>query len=407
MSLAYGRPLRAMPGPSVIPDRVLNAMHREAPSIYEGEIVEVTASISADLCRVAKTDGAGVAMYIANGHGAWEAAIANTIAPGEKILVLVTGRFGAGWGEMARAMGAEVDMMDFGTAGPADADAVAARLKGGGYKALLTVQTDTATSVNNDIKALGAAVREASPDTLFMVDCIACLGCERFEMDAWGVDVMVAGCQKGLMTPPGMAFVFANARAQGVRKSLTRVSPYFDWAPRLDPAHFYQNFFGTAPTHHLYGLRTALDMLFEEGLENVFRRHDAMAACVWAAGEVWAKTGAIRLNIPDRAARSVAVTTFLTGADDATRLRTWCEAEAGVTLGLGIGLSAGQIAPGDSAFRIGHMGHLNPPMLLGVLGTVDAGLKALGIAHGGGALRCASEAIAAAASEPVPVAQAV
>lgn len=399
MTLNHGRQTRAIPGPSIVPDRVLRAMHRASPEIYAGPVIEMTHSILADLARVARTEGR-VAMYAGNGHAAWEAALVNTVAPGDRVLVIATGRFALGWADIARRLGIEVELMDFGGAAPADPDRLEARLREdreGAIRAVLVCQTDTASSVNNDIPALSAAIRDAGHGALFMVDCIASLACARYEMDAWGVDVTVAGSQKGLMLPPGMSFNFSSPRAVEARARLERVSPYFDWAPRHDPQLFYQIFSGTAPTHHLYGLRESLDMILaEEGLENVWARHEALAATVWAAAEVWAEVGPMRLNIPDRAHRSVAVTTLLAGPGDGDRLRSWCEREAGVTLGIGMGLDGGATPPSTHVFRIGHMGHLNPAMILGTLGAVDAGLKALGIAHGGGALRVASETVAAA-----------
>lgn len=220
MSLSFGRDLVAIPGPSVIPDRVLSAMHRASPNIYEGEIVDLTLSILADLARLAETSGDAV-MYICNGHGAWEAAIANTLAPGDTALVLATGRFGLGWAEMAQAMGVEVEVMDFGFREAADPARLEERLaadKEHRIRAVLTVQTDTASSVTNDIPALRHAIDAANHPALFMVDAIACFGCEPMRMDDWGVDVMVAGCQKGLMTPPGLAFNFVGPRGYDRRR---------------------------------------------------------------------------------------------------------------------------------------------------------------------------------------------
>ncbi|MEM9643016.1 MAG: aminotransferase class V-fold PLP-dependent enzyme [Pseudomonadota bacterium] len=399
MSLAYGRPTRAIPGPSIIPDRVLNAMHRPAPNIYEGELVAVTETVAQDLKTVAGTRH-HLAMYIGNGHAAWEAALANTVAPGDKVLVLVSGRFGLGWGEIARALGAEVEFLDGGTTAALDPDRLEARLRADTaheITSVLTVQTDTASSINNDIPALAQAIRAAGHPALFQVDCIACLACEPFEMDAWGVDVMVAGCQKGLMTPPGMGFTFANPRAFEKRQSLSRVSPYFDWVPRFHPQMYYQNFFGTAPTHHIFGLREALDMLLkEEGLANVLNRHRVLAEAVWAAAEVWGETGMVAANVPQRIHRSVAVTCLRSGPGDDVRLRRWAEEEAGLTLGIGLGMEAKSGVHAEGMFRIGHMGHLNPPMILGTLATIEAGMSALGITHGGGALRAASDVIAGA-----------
>ncbi len=209
-------------------------------------------------------------------------------------------------------------------------------------------------------------------------------------MDAWGVDVMVAACQKGLMTPPGLAFTFHGPRAEAAR--VRCASPYWDWGPRTEPQAFYELFCGTAPTHHLYGLRCALDMILaEEGLERVWARHAVFARTIWAAVEAWGADGALALNIAEPALRSNAVTSIRTAPGDGARLRRWCADTAGVTLG--IGLSVPGVDP-DSIFRIGHMGHLNPPMLLGTLATIEAGLQALGIAHGPGALESAAAVVA-------------
>ncbi len=393
MSLSFGRDLLAIPGPSVVPDRVLRAMHRAAPNIYEGELIELTQSLRADLCRVARTQGR-VAIYIGNGHAGWEAAVSNLLAPGMRALGIATGRFGLGWAETARRMGVDVEVMDFGFRAPLDADRVAERLRadaGHAIRAVLTVQTDTASSVRNDLQALRAALDDAGHPALLMVDSIACLACDPFEMDALGVDVMVTACQKGLMTPPGLAFTFHGPRAEAARVPCP--SPYWDWGPRTAPDAFYNLFCGTAPTHHLYGLREALDMILGEGLEAVWARHAVFARAIWAAVGVWGAAGALALNIADEGARSHAVTTIRTAPGDGLRLQTWCRDTAGLTLGVGLP-GAGEDATG--LFRIGHMGHLNPPMLLGALATIEAGLTALGIAHGTGALEAAAREIAAA-----------
>lgn len=394
MTLSRGRDLLAIPGPSVIPDRVLSAMHRPAPNIYEGELVEMTASITADLKRVARTDG-GVAIYIGNGHAGWEAAIANLLAPGDRALVLATGRFGLGWAAMAEQMGVAVEILDFGFSAVVDPDRLADRLRADRsheIRAVLLVQTDTASSVCNDVASVRAALDSAGHPALFAVDSIAGLACDMLEMDGWGADVVVAGSQKGLMTPPGLAFCFVGPRA-AERRRVPCPSPYWDWGPRLEPEAFYQLFCGTAPTHHLYGLRTALDMILAEGIEAVWARHAVLAGAVWAAADAWEAGGAVSLNIDDPALRSHAVTTFRTGRDDARRLRRWCSDMSGLTLGIGLSVPG---VEAEDLFRIGHMGHLNPPMLLGALATIDAGLKALGIAHGPGALDAAAAAVAAA-----------
>ena len=392
MTLAHGRPYLAIPGPSVIPDRVLRAMNRASPNIYEGELHEVTHSLFPDLKAVARTK-AHAAIYIGNGHAAWEAALVNVIAPGDTVLVLATGRFCIGWGEMAQAMGATVETLDFGQSGPVDPARVEEALRAdtsGRIKSVLAVQVDTSTGVKNDVAAIRAAIDAAGHAAVFMVDCIASLGCDRFEMDAWGADVMVAACQKGLMTPAGLGFVFYNGHADAARPA--RVSRYWDWRPRANPEFYYQMFAGTAPTHHLYGLRAALDMIGEEGLEAIWTRHEALSAAVWAACEAWGREGPLRLNVAEAAARSCAITSVGLEAGQADALRHWCEHKAGLTLGIGLGRE-----PSSAWFRSGHMGHVSAQMVLGCLATIEAGLTACDIPHAPGGVAAACEVIAARA----------
>ncbi len=397
MSLAEGRTYLAIPGPSAIPERVLSAMHRAAPNIYEGELHQVTRSLVPDLKAIAGTE-AHVAMYIANGHGAWEAAVSNVFSPGDQALVLATGWFAHGWAEMARARGVETEMLDFGKRDPVDPDQVFERLKadtGHRIKAVAMVQTDTSSSIRNDVQAVRAAIDAAGHPALFLVDCICSMGCERFEMDAWGVDVVVAGCQKGLMVPPGMAFVWFSDKAAEAQKSAACVTHYWNWVNRADPQGYSQFWDGTAPTHHVYGLRTALDMIAEEGRENVWARHASLARAYWAAFEAWEIGGPVELNVRDRAARSHAVTAVRIGAPLGTQLRDWVTAHAGVTLGIGLGMAP----PADPAwhgfFRVGHMGHVNAHMVLGTIGAIEAGLRALAIPFGKGGLEAAAAVVAA------------
>ncbi|MFD0916069.1 pyridoxal-phosphate-dependent aminotransferase family protein [Pseudahrensia aquimaris] len=397
MSLNHGRTQLAIPGPSVIPERVLLAMHRPSPNIYEGELIEVTHSLVPDLKTVAQTKG-DVAIYIANGHGAWEAALRNTIAPGEKVVVIATGRFGAGWGDLAKDMGIETIVLDFGMHSDADPQKLEEVLRAdtkGEIKAVLTVQTDTASSVRNDVVALRKAIDAAGHDALYMVDCIACLGCDAFHMDEWSVDVMVAACQKGLMTPAGLGFVYFNDKAAQARNG-KQPGFYFDWVPRADPEMYYQFFGGTAPTHHIYGLREALDMMVhEEGLEACWKRHETIARAYCSAVEAWGEGDGMHHNIADKTKRSNAVSTITTGPGEAAKMRKWVEENAGVTLGIGLGFGAPGSVEFVRRFRIGHMGHQNIAMTMGVIGSIDCALKALNIKHGDGALDAASKVLAA------------
>ena len=396
MSLANGRQYLAIPGPSVMPDRVLAAMHRAAPNIYAGELIELTQGLVPDLKRMARTVHR-VAMYIGNGHAVWEAALNNTLSQGDRVLVLNTGRFADGWASIARGLGVVPEVLDFGLQGTLDHAAIARALemdKSHAIKAVLMVHVDTSSSVRNDIAALRATLDSVGHPALLMVDCMASLGCERFEMDAWGVDLMVAGCQKGLMTPPGMGFVFFNDKAGEARERAKNVSVYWDWKLRADPDIYSEYFCGTAPTHHLFGLRVALDMILsEEGIESVWARHARLARAIWAACDAWAAKGPLHLNIADPAVRSHAVTALSLGEPNGTALRDWVFENAGVTLGIGLGMAPRGDPAWHSHFRIGHMGHVNAHMVLGVLGAMDGGMKALGVAHGSGALEAASAVI--------------
>ena len=399
MTLSNGRHYLAIPGPSVMPDRVLQAMHRAAPNIYEGDLIEMTASLIPDLKSVARTEHHAT-IYIANGHGVWEASLANVLNPGDRVLVPATGRFGHGWGEMAERLGAMVDVLDFGKQAPMDMDRIEAHLradKDHAIKAVLAVHVDTSTSIRNDIEALRRAIDAANHPALLMADCIASLGCDRFEMDAWGVDVMVTGSQKGLMTPPGLGFVFFNQKAAEARGTVERVSSYWDWIPRANPQLYYQYFCGTAPTHHLFGLREALTMLVhEEGVEAAWKRHATLAQALWAAFDAWSAEGPLRLNVADPTVRSHAVTAAALPGGKATELRQWCEHQAGLTLGIGLGMAE----PGDAAwhdfFRVGHMGHVNAQMILAVLGVIEAGLCASDVPHGRGAVEAAARVLSEA-----------
>ena len=397
MSLAHGRTYLAIPGPSVVPDRVLNAMHRASPNIYEGPLIDMVPGLIADLKALAGSTGQA-AIYIGNGHAAWEAALANVVAPGDAVLVAANGLFGLGWAGVAQSLGAVPDVMDFGKQTPLDPDQVAERLARDTehrIRAVLAVHVDTSTGLCADIFALRRAMDRVGHPALLMVDCIASLGCDRFEMDASGADVMVAASQKGLMCPPGLAFVFFNDRAARARARLERVSTYWDWAPRAEPEMFYQYFAGTAPVQMLYGLRAALDMMAEEGgPEALWRRHAVLARAVWAAADAWGAGGGLRMNVADPGQRSHAITALSLPAPDATRLREWCEHQAGVTLGIGLGMATPEDPGGDGFFRIGHMGHVNAHMVLGALGAIEAGLLALNIAHGPGALEAAARVIA-------------
>ncbi len=385
MSVSNGRQSLAMPGPTTVPDEVLAAMHRPSIDIYGGELVGVTDSCLEDLRTIFATRGRTY-IYIANGHGAWEAALSNVLSGGDKVLVLESGRFALGWGEMATMMGIEVEVLDGRPRRAFDPAALEARLRAdtkGEIKAVLVVQIDTASSVVNDIPALRKAIDAAGHDALFMVDAVASLGTMPFEMDAWGIDVAVTGAQKGLMTPPGLSFVAAQGKAMDAHAKAGLRTRYWDWTAREGEAH-YMKYCGTPPVQMLFGLRKALDMILAEGLEHVFARHATLAAMTRAAVERWSQGQVISFNITEPAERANSVTTVRVEGHDAGRLLTWCEEECGVALGIAIGDIAGK------GFRIAHMGHVNAPMMLGTLGVVESALIALDMPHGAGGLAAAA-----------------
>lgn len=384
MSVRAGREFLAIPGPTTVPDEVLRAMHRPAVDIYSGPLLALTDSLLSDVARVFNTKGHAY-IYIANGHGAWEATLTNVLSKGDKILVLESGRFAIGWGENARRMGVEVEVLKGDMRRAVRPSEVEARLKAdkdGTIKAVLVAQIDTASGVVNDIAAIGKAMRAAKHDALLMVDAVASLGCMPFEMDAWGVDVAMSGSQKGMMTPPGLGFVVASDRAREVHKKAELRTPYWDWTEREGPLH-YQKYAGTPPEHLLFGLRQALDMLFEEGLDNVHRRHRLLAEAVRRAVGVWSEGQAIGFNIIEPEERSDSVTCVTTNGHDPEALRAYCNQKCGVILGHGIGDLSGK------AFRVAHMGHVNAPMVLGTLSVIEMSLNALNIPHGKGGAQAA------------------
>jgi alanine-glyoxylate transaminase / serine-glyoxylate transaminase / serine-pyruvate transaminase len=390
MTVAKGREFLSIPGPTNVPDAVLAAMQRPAIDIYSGEMVGITDSCLADLRALFKTKGKAY-IYAANGHGGWEAALTNVLSRGDTVLALESGRFAIGWGEMAKMLGVEVEVLPGGWRRAVDPAALEERLKrdmkrdgAHAIKAILAVQIDTASGVVNDIPAIRKAMDAAGHPALLMVDAVASLGCMPFEMDAWGVDVAMSGSQKGLMTPPGLAFVAANARARKAHETAGLRTLYWDWTFREGEVH-YHKYCGTPPEHLLFGLRKALDLLLEEGLEAAIRRHALLAEATRAAVAKWAEGQVLAFNIAKEVERANSVTCVLMQEGDPGRLRDYCRDKCGVVLGIGLGALDGK------AFRIAHMGHVNAPMVLGTLGAVEMGLIALGIPHGSGGVQAAVE----------------
>ena len=375
-SLAAGPEIVAIPGPSVVPERVLTAMHRPMPDIYDGGLLDVTDEVYAALPGIAGSSRRAI-VTIGNGHAAWEMALSNTLSRGDRILVLDCGRFAAIWGEMATVNGLDVELVEAPPGRANDPDALEERLRADPshtIKAVLIAHVDTASSARNDVAAFRRAIDAAGHPALLMVDGIASIGCEPFHLDDWGVDLVLSATQKGLMTPPGLGIVWPGARAFAAHEHADLRTRYWDWTYRSEEGPHYLRFCGTPPVTHLFGLREALRMIDEEGLEQRWERHRVLADAVRAAVAAWGTRSDIHCYVTDATARANSVTNVQCGtAIDSVELARRCRDDFGVTLGVGIG------DLGGPSFRIGHMGHVNAPMILGVLGSVEAALISMGV----------------------------
>lgn len=391
MSLRNGKEFLMIPGPTNVPDEVLRAMHRPAVDIYEGPLLETTDYCLAGLKRLFRTDGKAY-IYAANGHGAWDAALSNTLSRNDKVLVLQSGLFAMGWGDAARLIGLDVEVLPGGWNEAVDPARVEDRLRkdtAHEIKAILVVQVDTASGAWNDIAAIRIAIDAACHPALFMVDTIASLGCIPFDMDGCGVDVALTGSQKGLMCPPGLSFVAASSKADKAHETANLRTNYMDWTFRQGEVH-YQKYCGTPPEHLLFAFHKALDLIFEEGLEKVWHRHALLAEATRQAVSVWASKGAMEFNISDPQARSNSVTVIKFDGIDPQGLRDFTAETCGVTIGGTIGDTRG------TGIRIAHMGHVNAVMLLGTLASVELGLAKLDIPHGKGGVQAAIDYLASA-----------
>jgi alanine-glyoxylate transaminase/serine-glyoxylate transaminase/serine-pyruvate transaminase len=386
-----GRKFLNTPGPTNVPQRVQNAMHRDTMDLNDPEFVEAAVESFEGLRKVFKTEGE-LFTYIANGHGAWEAALVNTLNPGDVALVPETGHFSGSWTDMAEALGIVIETVPGSWREALDPAAVGKALsedKEGRIKAVLLVHTDTATSITSDVPAVRKAMNDSGHGALLMVDTIASLGTTDFRMDDWGVDVAIAASQKGLMMPPGLGFCAANEKAIAAHKKIATPRRYWDWSPRM-AGPGYRTFCGTAPQLQIFGLREGLRTLFEEGLERCFERHRVLSQATHKAVEVWGQAGALELNAIVPAQRSVGVTAIRTAEGiDANTFREVCRDEMMVGIGGGLGDLGGK------AFRIGHMGDMNAPMLYAALASVESTLNYLDAPYTPGGVTAAIEHVTA------------
>ncbi|MGE5268292.1 MAG: pyridoxal-phosphate-dependent aminotransferase family protein [Thiohalocapsa sp.] len=388
--MAHGLHFFMNPGPTNIPDRILRAMDRGSIDFTGAQFKAIAEECFAGLKRIFKTDETILA-YAATGHGAWEAALVNLFSPGDKVLVVESGFFSLNWGMRGEAFGLEVETLPKDWRHPADPARLEARLREDPehrIKAVLLVHCETSTGVVNPVAALRGAIDAAGHPALYLVDTISSLASIDFRMDEWGVDVVVAGSQKGLMLPTGMAFTAISGKALEAAGEAKLPRVYWDWQRLLGQGlQTYWN--GTAPVHFFYGLQEALRMLDEEGLDNVFARHHRLAEAARRAVRSWRSNDGPEIYASEPGAQSNTVTSVLVpeGAD-ADRVRQVALDRFNVSLGGGLDRLKGRV------FRIGHLGDLNEPMLLGTLAAVEMAMELCGVPHGKGGVMAAMEYLA-------------
>ena len=380
-----GTPFLHAPGPTRLPPSVANALGGQPFELGDPALDALIADCEEGLQRLFRSPaGAELFVYAANGHGAWEAAITNLVAPGQCVVVAGSGPFSDAWAVHAEGLGVQVQRTPWRTGHAADPGALEELLRADrdhAVVAVFVVHTDTGSGVTNGIAAFGAAIDAAGHPALLVVDVVASLAATPFDMGACGVDVAIGAAQKALMLPPGLSFVAAGPRALQVAERNPAPRFYWDWQRRRSPLN-YRKFCGTAPQNLLMGLQAALALVEAEGLENVFARHRLLAQAVQAAVAGWAEGGALDFFVRDAAVRSVSVTTIAVREGiDPEALRRLARERFQIGLAGGLGSLAGRI------FRIGHLGDLNTPMVLGCLAGVEAALQASGIAHGPGVAR--------------------
>jgi alanine-glyoxylate transaminase / serine-glyoxylate transaminase / serine-pyruvate transaminase len=382
-----GRPFFFAPGPTNIPDRVLNAMNRPTMDFLAPDFLAIHARVHDGIKRILKSKQ-HLFLYAANGHGAWEAALANVLTPGEKVLSLESGFFSANWAQMATDLGLVVETVPADWRRGVAFDALVKRLKAdtaGEIKALLVAHNETATGVVMPLADVRRALDEARHKAMLFADTISSLGSFDFQMDAWGVDIVVGGSQKGLMMTTGLSFTGVSERALELSKRTKTRRSYWNWADMQTRSP--QKFPGTTPVHMFFGLDESIALLEAEGLDVVFRRHRRFANATRAAIAHWgggSKSGAtvsetgisgsvkaLELVCADPHRQSDSVSAiFLPDGHDANALRALAYGRFNLALGSGLGPLNGRV------FRIGHMGDLNEPMLLGALASVELAMNA-------------------------------
>ena len=383
---ASGRHFLQIPGPTNVPDRVLRAI--DAPTIdHRGpEFAALGKTVIAGMKKVMKTDSA-VVIYPSSGTGAWEAALVNTCSPGDRVLMAETGHFASLWKKLAERLGLAVEFLPGDWRHGVAPDAVEARLAADPAHAIKTVcvvHNETSTGVTSRIPDIRSAIDRTEHPALFMVDTISSLASIDYRHDEWRVDVTVAGSQKGLMLPPGLSFNAISAKALAASKNAKLPRSYWDWQEMLavNPSGFFPY---TPATNLLYGLAEALDMLFAEGLDRVFARHDRLAEATRRAVNAWG----LEILCVDPALYSSTLTAIVfPDGHNADAFRKLVLERFDMSLGQGLGKLTGKV------FRIGHLGHFNDLMLCGTLAGVEMGLAIAGVPHRNGGTQAAIDYLA-------------
>ena len=386
MLIHSGRHFLQIPGPTNVPDRILRAMHRAVIDHRSQEFSKLGSEVLENLRPVFQTTGP-VIIYPASGTGAWEAAIVNTLSAGDRVLMFETGHFSQLWKQLAERFGLVVDYVPGNWRRGADPAQVASRLSSDdrhSYQAVMVVHNETSTGVTTDIANIRQAMNRSNHPALLMVDTISSLGSIDYRHDEWGVDVTVAGSQKGLMLPPGLSFNSISEKALAANKNAKLPRSYWDWQDMLGPNR--NGYFPFTPaTTLLYGLKEALAMLQEEGLGNVFHRHQRHAEATRTAVRAWGLE--IVCEDPDEYSSSLTAV-FMPEGHDADRLRSIILENFDMSLGAGLSRLAGKV------FRIGHLGSFNDLMLAGTLSGVEMGLRLAGVPHQPGGVTAALQSLA-------------
>jgi alanine-glyoxylate transaminase / serine-glyoxylate transaminase / serine-pyruvate transaminase len=378
-----GRHFLQIPGPTNVPDRVLRAMDNPTIDHRGPEFQIIGKKILSDIRKIFQTEGP-VVIYGASGTGAWEAALVNTLSAGDKVLMYETGHFAALWKKMSERLGLAPEFIPGDWRQGIDVSLIAARLEQDRQhqiKAVCIVHNETSTGVVSDIAAVRRAIDSAKHPALLMVDTISSLASIDYRHDEWGVDVTVCGSQKGLMLPPGLSFNALSEKAIAASKSSKLQKSYWAWDDILEAN---KNGFWpyTPPTNLLYGLAEACDMLLEEGLANVFARHQHFAEATRRAVRAWG----LEIFCENPAAYSSSLTAVLMPAGhDADKFRKIVLDNFDMSLGTGLAKLAGKV------FRIGHLGDFNELTLMGTLAGVEMGLTLAGVPHRQGGVAAAMD----------------